>query len=520
MFNMKDISVAARLVSLVTGALLGMLILAAVFLFTERELILGERQSNVRQAVETAHGVLAHYEALERQGELSRDQAQQQAMAAIRGLRYGGGDYFWIQDLQGRMLMHPILSKLDGKDMIGTKDPDGKLLFREMVDVVKAQGAGFVSYQWPKPGSEAPQPKVSYVKGLPNWNWVIGSGIYVDGVNATMLGRVASFGSGMLVLMVVMLALGWLISRTILRQLGGEPRYAAEITRRIAAGDLNAPIELKYPGQDSLLSALQTMRNQLAAMVRQVRVGSENVASASAQIAQGNLDLSARTEHQASALEQTSASMDELGSTVGQNSDNARQANQLAQSASQVAVECGEAVAQVVGTMKDINDSSRRIADIIGVIDGIAFQTNILALNASVEAARAGEQGRGFAVVASEVRNLASRSAEAAKEIKGLITASVSRVEQGTQQVDRAGATMSEVVASIRRVTDIVGEISAASTEQSLGVSQVGQAVMQMDRTTQENAALVEEMAAAASSLKDQADDLVHMVSVFKLGAA
>lgn len=243
------------------------------------------------------------------------------------------------------------------------------------------------------------------------------------------------------------------------------------------------------------------------------------MASASAQIAQGNHDLSARTESQASALEQTASSMEELSATVRQNADNARQANQLAQNASTVAVEGGEVVGRVVDTMKGINESSRKISDIIGVIDGIAFQTNILALNAAVEAARAGEQGCGFAVVASEVRSLAGRSAEAAKEIKGLINDSVLRVEQGTALVDQAGVTMTEVVSSIRRVTDIMGVISAASNEQSLGVAQVGEAITQMDQATQQNAALVEEMAAAAGSLKSQAQELVQTVAVFKLGA-
>jgi methyl-accepting chemotaxis protein len=268
-----------------------------------------------------------------------------------------------------------------------------------------------------------------------------------------------------------------------------------------------------------LLSALAAMQDALVRVVSGVRQGAEGVAAASSQIAQGNQDLSARTETQASALEQTAASMEQLGATVKQNADNSRQANQLAMNASTVAVQGGDVVGQVVETMKGINESSRKIADIISVIDGIAFQTNILALNAAVEAARAGEQGRGFAVVASEVRSLAGRSAEAAKEIKLLISTSVERVEQGTLLVDKAGVTMTEVVQSIRRVTDIVGEISAASSEQSAGVSQVGEAVTQMDQATQQNAALVEEMAAAASSLKTQARDLVDGVAVFQIAA-
>jgi len=294
---------------------------------------------------------------------------------------------------------------------------------------------------------------------------------------------------------------------------------ALDAANAVSQGDLIHPIQIS--GNDEvaqLLQALAAMQESLAKVVSSVRSGSESVATASAQIASGNHDLSARTEQQASALEETAASMEELSSTVKQNADNARQANQLAQSASIVAAKGGEVVAKVVETMRGINDSSKKISDIISVIDGIAFQTNILALNAAVEAARAGEQGRGFAVVASEVRSLAGRSAEAAKEIKVLIGASVDRVEQGTALVDQAGVTMTEVVGSIRRVTDIMGEISAASNEQSQGVAQIGEAVQQMDQVTQQNAALVEEMAAAASSLKSQAQDLVGTVAVFKLG--
>jgi methyl-accepting chemotaxis protein len=317
----------------------------------------------------------------------------------------------------------------------------------------------------------------------------------------------------------LLIGIGLWIRRVIWTEVGGEPTEAAAIARAAAVGDLSTQIIVPPGAEQSIMAALASMQNNLSGVVAHVRQNCESVATASAEISQGNHDLSSRTENQASALQQTAASMEELSSTVRQNADNASQANQLAMSASTVAIQGGEVVAQVVDTMKGINEASRKISDIISVIDGIAFQTNILALNAAVEAARAGEQGRGFAVVASEVRALAGRSAEAAREIKTLINSSVDRVELGTTLVDQAGSTMQEVVSSIRRVTDIMGEISAASKEQSQGVSQVGEAVTQMDQVTQQNAALVEEMAAAASSLKSQAEDLVQTVAVFKLGA-
>ncbi len=314
------------------------------------------------------------------------------------------------------------------------------------------------------------------------------------------------------------MALALWLSILFIRSITGPVNDALVVAHAVAQGDLRVKVNVQGDNElGQLMQALATMRDHLTHVVQQVLSGSESVANASTEIAQGDHDLSSRTEQEASALEETSASMEELGSTIRQNADNAQQANQLAKGASEVATRGGEVVRQVVHTMKDINESSRRIADIISVIDGIAFQTNILALNAAVEAARAGEQGRGFAVVASEVRSLAGRSAEAAKEIKALIDASVHRVAQGSALVDQAGSTMEEVVSSIRRVTDIVGEISSSSSEQAKGVAQVVEAVAQMDQTTQQNAALVEELAAAADSLRSQAQQLVQTVSVFKI---
>ncbi len=307
------------------------------------------------------------------------------------------------------------------------------------------------------------------------------------------------------------------IAKSVRQQLGGELHQAVKIARAVGGGDLGLEIRLTAGDTDSLLAQLQGMSTQLAATVTRVRHGAESIANESTVISQSNCDLARRTESQASALEETAAAMEQLGATVAQNMENARRANQSAKDASTVAVKGGHVVSQVVDTMNGINEASRKISDIIGVIDGIAFQTNILALNAAVEAARAGEQGRGFAVVASEVRSLAGRSADAAKEIKNLISASVERVDLGTQLVDRAGATMAEVVSSIQQMTDIMGEITISSSEQSVGVNQVGEAVRQLEQATQQNAAMVEQMAASSKSLLTHSQELVHTVAEFKL---
>ncbi len=407
-----------------------------------------------------------------------------------------------IQDEKGKELMADIAKK---RELYS--GPRAELLKRKLAgDNVSADADRSL-----KPLAQ------DYLKAMDNLEKNMNERLAQSQTLAASIARTSQMiiGSGAILAAVLGLLFAWLATRSITVPL----QRAVASAESIRQGDLSARLEVSgHDETGQLLRALSDMKDNLARIVGDVRLGSEGVSTASAEIAQGNHDLSARTEQQASALEETAASMEELSATVKQNADSARQANQLAMSASTVAIKGGEVVGQVVETMKGINDSSRKIADIISVIDGIAFQTNILALNAAVEAARAGEQGRGFAVVASEVRSLAGRSAEAAKEIKTLINASVERVEQGSALVDQAGVTMTEVVSSIRRVTDLMGEISAASSEQSSGVSQVGEAVTQMDHATQQNAALVEEMAAAASSLKSQAQELVATVAVFKLG--
>jgi methyl-accepting chemotaxis protein len=340
----------------------------------------------------------------------------------------------------------------------------------------------------------------------------------------TQVDAEAQFGSArnfMLVLLILAVGMGvaaaTVITRGLLKQLGAEPGYTARIATSIAEGDLSIAINTKSSDRGSLLTEMKQMRNSLVDIVSQVRRGTHTITTASREIAAGNTDLSSRTELQASSLEKTASAMEELTSTVKQNADNAREANQLAATASDVARKGGEVVSQVVGTMGEINSSASKIADIIGVIDGIAFQTNILALNAAVEAARAGEQGRGFAVVASEVRNLAQRSAAAAKEIKTLIGDSVEKIGRGSKLVGEAGVTMEEVVDSVKRVTDIMSDIAAASAEQSAGIEQVNLSIIEMDGMTQQNAALVEQAAAAFQSLQSQAAELQRVVSIFKV---
>jgi len=337
-----------------------------------------------------------------------------------------------------------------------------------------------------------------------------------DAQDAFSVARTSMLTLGGLALLAGICA-AYVITRSLQKQLGGEPGYAAKIASQIAAGDLAGTIRIDPSDKTSLLVAMKAMRDSLVNIVGQVRIGTETIAVASGRIAEGNLDLSARTVQQASSLEKTASSMEQLTATVKQNADNALQANHLAASASEVARKGGAVVSQVVDTMGSINASARKIVDIIGVIDAIAFQTNILALNAAVEAARAGEQGRGFAVVATEVRNLAHRSAAAAKEIKVLIDDSVARVETGSKLVEQAGSTMEDVVDSVRRVTDIMSEITAASQDQSAGIAQINQAIIEMDNVTQQNTALVEQAAMAAQSLQDQAAEVANVVSIFKM---
>ena len=431
----------------------------------------------------------------------------------IRAIKVGETGYFYILNAApgknfGEFVIHPVQ---EGKNLIDSRSADGRPFIREMLETKN----GSISYDWKNEGEQEAREKFAVYTWFKDWNWVIAGGTYADEITAEARAlRNRYILSGLVALIAFAAALYVFVRRAITRPLA-EARDAAI---RIADGDLTVRVPSR--GRDEigrLAEAMNGISSKLSSVVGNVRDGAEQIANASQEISTGNLDLCMRTEQQASSLATTASSMGELTETVRQNAEHARQANQLALSASTVAQKGGSMVAQVIDTMESINQSSRKIGDITGVIDGIAFQTNILALNAAVEAARAGEQGRGFAVVASEVRNLAQRSAAAAKEIKGLIAASSSDVEAGSKLVSEAGATMDEVLASVARVTDIMADISAASLEQTSGIEQVNRAIGEMDESTQQNAALVEEASAATQALQDQAAQLARAVRLFRL---
>jgi len=510
----RTLSVAARLRWMAAGVTLLLLLLAAWTGRAFYDATIDQRLATTRNFVQQSIGIAQKYADAAKAGQMSDADARTRAMAEIRPLRYDGKEYVFISDVQSHMLMHPIKPEMEGKDMSDYKDAAGMRLFDSMAAIARKDGQGYIDYQWPKPGSSDSEPKRSYVAGFAPWGWVVGSGVYVtEARDAAVRFAAVSLAVGVAGGLAVFLFVHRL-ARSMQRRL-----HAVETTLEgIAGGDLTqALVDNRDDEIGRLVRAVNRTRDGLASVVSQVRSSTDSIANASSEIATGNTDLSQRTEQTSSNLQRTASSMEQLTGTVRQSADAAAQANQLASSASAVASRGGAVVAQVVSTMDGISAASRKIGDIIGVIDGIAFQTNILALNAAVEAARAGEQGRGFAVVAGEVRTLAQRSAAAAKEIKTLIGSSVEQVASGARLVGDAGTTMSEIVASVQRVSDIVGEITAAASEQSCGIGQVNGAVTELDRMTQQNAALVEQSAAAAESLKEQAQRLADVVSTFRL---
>ncbi|MBB5460234.1 methyl-accepting chemotaxis protein [Paraburkholderia sp. Cpub6] len=487
--------------------------------YRTRAISFDARKQDLVHATELAISVVRTYADQAAKGQITVDDARKRAADALRAMRYGadGSGYFSIVSSKGVVIMHPFRPDFEGKSANDSSAQGGIELYRLVVNQVEHGGPGFVRFSFAKPGSNKVVPKVLYCDTYPAWDWIFTTGLYVDDIDAefhaTLYRSLGIFALVAVMLSVVVV----LLNRGTLRTLGGEPAYAAEISSRIATNDLTEAVKTAPGDKDSLLCSIRRMQEQLSSTIARIKTSSESIALATSEIAAGNQDLSRRTEAQAASLGETAASLEQLTATVNHNADNARQASQVASQAVEIAQRGRDVVSKVIDTMTGIHGSSDKISSIVDLIDSIAFQTNILALNAAVEAARAGEQGRGFAVVAAEVRSLAQRSASASKEIKDLINDSVERVKAGSEFVKASGETMTEVVRSVGRVTDIMGEVAAASVEQSKGIGQVNAAVSEMDSMTQQNAALVEQAAAAAASLESQTDELRSTVSTFKL---
>ena len=509
----KTWTLATRLRLAVAVVLLGFVLMIALLSSRASSSLMDVKMLNTLDQVKAAEGIAKSYYDKAHAGTMSEADAKAAAAGEIGKIRYSGKEYIWINDMGPRMVMHPIKPELVGQDLSANKDPTGKALFVEMVQAVKSHGSGYVDYLWPKPGASDPVPKRSFVLGFAPWGWVIGSGVYVDDVAAVVHKDVE-------VTLVLVLVGGVLVvvaEEVFVRSLRRRLDAMRSVVHAVAGGDLRSSIDVGQADEIGLvLQEVSAMQSKLMELVKGIRDATESIGVASSEVATGSQDLSARTEQTAANLQQTSASMQALTERVQHSTQAAKQTHELADTAAGQARQGADVMGQVVSTMDGISAASRKISDIISVIDGVAFQTNILALNAAVEAARAGEQGRGFAVVAGEVRTLAQRSAEAAKEIKALIMDSVDRVGAGTEQVGRGGQSMNDILTAVQRVSTTVGEISEASIAQSEGIHQVNQAVTNLDGMTQQNAALVEQTAAAAESLKQQAAVLNEMVAVFK----
>jgi methyl-accepting chemotaxis protein len=505
-----------RILFVIAAALIGILLTSAYGLYALRQNLYEARQEQIHKVALLSRGVMERYQKLEASGKLTREEAQSKAKEALSGFIHDD-DYIFVRTMDNVMLVHSDQSRV-GKADKGSKTSDGRMTSEVYVDDLKKADRVYMIAYVARPGdpNKTLVPKLLGAIRFEPWDWVVGNGVFIDDLDAAFMSYAYKFMAIGGVLLLVMGALGAVLYRSIQQQLGGEPQYAADVVNHIASGDLSLTIDVDGPST-SLLAAMERMRESLRAIVTGVSDGAESIQLATAEVASGNQDLSDRTEQAAATVEQTSASVQQLADNVHKSVDVARQANQMALDASRFASAGGDVVSKVVATMGEISASSSKINDIISVIDGIAFQTNILALNAAVEAARAGEQGRGFAVVAAEVRSLSQRSAHAANEIKGLITSSVANVESGSTLVQQAGSAMQEIVGAVQRVTEMIGDISTSAAHQSSSITEIVSAVSHMDQMTQQNAALVEQGAAAAASLKEQARGLTATIGAFRL---
>jgi methyl-accepting chemotaxis protein len=494
------VSIATKLRLLLAGGAIALAALGwdAVRVVDAR--MLAEREAKIRAAVESVHGVLASYDRLATEGRMSREEAQRAAADAIRQLRYEGREYFWVNDLEPRMIVHPTHPELDGKNLSDERDPTGKRLFLEFVATARRDGAGLVAYLWPKPGSRDPVRKISYVKLFEPWGWIVGSGVYLDDLDAAAAHEARRVLGAAFAILLVLFAAGGALVRDITRSL----KSVVSAAERLAAGDLLEPIAVRRRDEiGQLEAAMAAMLERLADVIGEVRSGADGLAAASQQVSATAQVVSQGTSEQAASIEETSASLQQVSASITQNADGARRTEAMADAGARRAEESGSAVAESARAM-------RAIAERISIVEEMAYQTNLLALNAAIEAARAGEQGKGFAVVAGEVRKLAERAQGAAKDISALAGTSM-----GT--ADRSARLLADLVPDIRRTAGLVQDVAAASAEQSSGVSQVVKAIAVVDQVTQRNASASEELSSTAEELAAQAQALQEVVAFFRV---
>jgi len=512
----KDLKISWKIITL--GFAMIVLFIIAVFglaLPRIENSYMAKKREKVQDIVKNAISVVADLDEQQQKGIITLQEAQQRAIAIIKAMRYGpeNKDYLWINDFYPNMIMHPFRPDLDGKDISDYSDPNGKRLFVEMVRVCKENGEGFVDYMWQyKDQKDKIVPKISYVKAYKPWNWIVGTGIYIDDVNVEM--KESRNYAIMLVLLMSVIAfvITFLIASTITKPI----HKVMVFSKKLAGGDLRERIDIKQDDEvGNMAIALNEAANNLERLVAEVKVAVSNLTQAVNEIANGNENLSQRTSEQASSLEEIAATIEEATATIKQNAEHATRANSIAEKTSELAKNGNNLVSDAVIAINEINASSKRIGEILTLINEISFQTNLLALNAAVEAARAGEQGRGFAVVAGEVRNLAQRSGSAAKEIGELIRDSLDKIDTGTTLVNKSGEALKEIMQSIQELYKTITEIATASEEQKQGIDQINVAVSDLDTMTQQNAALVEETASASEEMANQAQELESMMERF-----